>query len=432
MSEILAIKKLIEDQGSAWEDFKKTNDKLIEAKADGKAIGHLEAKLESIEKVLDSSEEKLKSIDDFMLKMNRPGATGGENESLALEAKSFSQLAVMRGKGAVSTEQYGEYKTAYMSYLRKQGNVEMLSDVERKSLSAGSDVDGGYWLPQSTQLSIVEKVRNGSILRQLASGITISTNSFEGLIDRADATSGWVGEVAARPATDTPTLAKDRNECAEMYAYPELTQTLIDDAAINVEAWLADKVSQSFTDRENTAFFVGNGVTQPRGLFSYTTNQTADATRAWGVFESVKTGASADFNSTSPADYIIDLTTKLKTGYHANAKFLANRAVIAKIRKLKEATTNAYMWQPGMQAGIPPMLFGYPILADENVPALAADSLSLAFGDFNRAFLIVDRIGMRTLRDPYTNKPKVGLYVTKRVGSAARDFDAVKFQKFGS
>ena len=432
MSELLQIKKLIEDQGSAWEDFKKTNDALISAKADGKAVGHIEAKLESIEKVLDDSEARLKSIDDFMLKMSRPGATGGESESLAVEAKAFSQLAVMRGKGAVSTDQYSEYKTAYMSYLRKQGNVEMLSDVERKALSAGSDVDGGYFLPASAAMSIVEKVRNGSVLRQLASQMTISTNSIEGLLDRDDADSGWVGEVAARPATGTPVIAKDRIECAEMYAYPELTQTIIDDSAINVEAWLTDKVAQSFTDLENTGFFTGNGVTQPRGLFSYTTNQTADASRAWGVFESVKTGASADFNSTAPADYIIDLTTKLKTGYHANAKFLANRAVIAKIRKLKEATTNAYMWQPGMQAGVPPMLFGYPILADENVPALASGSLSLAFGDFARAFLIVDRIGMRTLRDPYTNKPKVGLYVTKRVGSAARDFDAVKFQYFGS
>lgn len=432
MSDIIEIKRLIEEQGTAWEEFKRTNDQLIKAKADSKATDGLEVKLTNLEKVLDACEEKLKSVDDFMLKMNRPGATGGGNADLEVEAKSFSQLAVMRGKGPVSVDQYSEYKTAYMSYLRKQGNVEMLSDVERKALSAGSDVDGGYFLPASTAMSIVEKVRNGSVLRQLASQMTISTNSVEGLVDRNDATSGWVGEVAARPATNTPQVGKDRIECAEMYAYPELTQTIIDDAAIDVEAWLADKVATSFTDLENTGFFTGNGVTQPRGLFSYTTNQTADATRTWGVFESVKTGASADFNSTAPADYIIDLTTKLKTGYHANAKFLANRAVIAKIRKLKEATTNAYMWQPGMQAGVPPMLFGYPILADENVPALAADSLSLAFGDFKRAFLIVDRIGMRTLRDPYTNKPKVGLYVTKRVGSAARDFDAVKFQKFGT
>jgi HK97 family phage major capsid protein len=432
MSDLLEVKRLIEEQGTAWEEFKLTNDKLIKAKADSKATDQHEVQLAAITKTLDDTEARLKSVDDFMLKANRPGATGGENADLAIEAKAFSQITLKRGRGEVSVDQYSEYKAAYMSYLRKQGNIEMLSDTERKSLSAGSDIDGGYFLPNSAQNSIVEKVRNGSVLRQLASQMTISTNSIEGLTDRDDADSGWVGEVAARTATDTPTVGKDRIECAEMYAYPELTQTIIDDAAIDVEAWLTDKVATSFAELENTGFFTGNGVTQPRGLFSYTTNQTADATRSWGVFESVKTGASADFHATSPADYIIDLTTKLKTGYHANAKFLANRAVIAKIRKLKEATTNAYMWQPGMQAGVPPMLFGYPILADENVPALAADSLSLAFGDFKRAFMIVDRIGMRTLRDPYTNKPKVGLYVTKRVGAAARDFDAVKFQKFGT
>ena len=423
--------KTLDELGRAWEEFKSTNDAALKAKADGKAISDLEAKMAVINSALDKFEDNLNAVLDEQKKQNRP-LLDGDASALAKEAKSFSALAVQRGKGPVSTEQYSEYKTAFATYLRKHGNLEMLNDAERKALSAGSDADGGYLLPESAAASIVQKVREGSILRQLASSMTISTNSIEGLVDRGDASSGWVGEQAARSATNTPTLGKDRIECAEMYAYPELTQTLIDDAAINVEAWLADKVAQSFTDLENTGFFTGNGVTQPRGLFSYTTNQTADASRTWGVFESVNTGASADFNGTAPADYIIDLTTKLKTGYHSNAKFLANRAVIAKIRKLKEATTNAYMWQPGMQAGIPPMLFGYPIYADENVPALAANSLSMAFGDFSRAFLIVDRIGIRTLRDPYTNKPKVGLYVTKRVGSAARDFDAVKFMYFGS
>lgn len=425
------INKTIEDLGRAFEEFKSTNDAAVKAKADGKSVADLEAKLATINTAMDKFEDVKSAIEEIQKKQNRP-TLDGDAPALAKEAKSFSALAMQRGKGPVSAEQYSEYKTAYATYLRKQGNLEMLNDSERKALSAGSDADGGYLLPESAAASIIQKVREGSILRQLASSMTISTNSIEGLVDRGDATSGWVGEVASRPATTTPTLGKDRIECAEMYAYPELTQTIIDDAAINVEAWLADKVAQSFTDLENTGFFTGNGVTQPRGLFSYTTNQTADATRTWGVFESVKTGASSDFNATAPADYIIDLMTKLKTGYHSNAKFLANRAVIAKIRKLKEATTNAYMWQPGMQAGTPAMLFGYPVYADENVPVLAANSLSMAFGDFQRAFLIVDRIGIRTLRDPYTNKPKVGLYVTKRVGSAARDFDAVKFMNFGS
>ncbi len=425
------VNKTIEDLGKAWEEFKTTNNELVKAKADGKAVGDLEAKVKTLGDALDGLQEMKTAIEELQKKANRPAADA-ETQSLEKELKSFNALAIQRGRGAVTSEQYGEYKSAHLAYLRKNGNVEMLSDSERKALSAGSDIDGGYLLPAPTIMSVVTKVREGSLLRQLASQMTISTNSVEGLTDRADAASGWVGEVAARPATNTPTVGKDRIECAEMYAYPELTQTIIDDAAIDIEAWLTDKVAQSFTDLENTGFFVGNGVTQPRGLFSYTTAQTADATRTWGVFESVKTGASGAFNSTNPADYILDLMGKLKTGYTSNAKFLANRAVITAIRKFKEATTNAYMWQPGLQAGQPPQLFGYPILADENVPALGADSLSMAFGDFKRGFLIVDRIGMRSLRDPYTNKPKVGLYVTKRVGSAARDYDAVKFMKFGT
>lgn len=429
MSELMQIKRLIDDQGEAWEQFKQTNDQILKAKADGKMVSDLQLKLDSIEAELNKIAEAKEAMEKLIAKANRPEA-GDKNEGFEAEFKAFAKTAQLRNKRPVTAQEYHDYKQAFDSYLRKNGNEQMLTDAERKAMSAGSDVDGGYLLPEATVLSVVSKMREDSVLRKLATVVPVGTNDFGGLVDRGDATSGWVAEQAARTATTTPTLAKDRNECAEMYAYPELTQQLIDDAAIDVEAWLIDKVAISFAERENAAFYTGNGVTQPRGLCSYTTAQTADASRTWGEIESIKSGASADFAASNPADYLIDVVESLKTGYRNNAAWITNRGVLGKIRKFKEATTNAYMWQPGMTLGAPNLLFGHPVYLDENMPALAASSLSLAFGDFKRAFLIADRIGTRMLRDPYTNKPKVGLYVTKRVGSAVRDFDAVKFMKF--
>lgn len=422
------VKEIIQNIGEAFEEYKKANDQRLKDLASGKAVADVEAKLARMDEALDAGQKRL---DDIEKRQNRPQLGGVESKQLADELKAFN--AGLEAKQRPFTEeQYVEYKSAFESFLRNGGNVDRLSDSERKTMIAGVDTDGGFLLPTPTVNSIVDLVRNDSVIRGLVDSVTISTNSIEGLVDRGSATSGWVGERSARTATATPTLGKDRIDVHEMYAYPELTQTILDDAAVDVEGWLTAKIARSFVDLENDTFFNGNGVGKPRGLFTYSTAATADATRTWGVFEHVATSNNGDFNATGPADYIIDLITKLKVGYLANARFLMNRAVQAKIRKLKEATTNAYMWQPGLAAGVPPSLFGYPVVIDELVPALATDSLSMAFGDFRRGFMIVDRAGMRTIRDNLTNKPYVGLYVTKRVGSAARDFDAVKFMKFGS
>lgn len=429
MSDHSEIKSILDAQGRAFEEFKTANDALIKAKAEGKAVGDLEAKVATLNAALDNLGEFKAKVEAEFVKLNRPNLeTAGDQIAWNKEVKAFNSL-LPKGR-TVTPETYTGYKSAFDKFLRADGRIESLNDDERKAMYAGSDPAGGYFLPPPSVNSIVEKVRDNSVIRQLADGITISTNAIEGLTDRDDAASGWVGETAARTATNTPTVGKDRIETAEMYAFPQLSQTLIDDAVIDVEGWMNGKVARSFTDLEMAGFATGNGVTQPRGLFSYTTAATADATRTWGVFEHVATGASADFNATNPADYIIDLISKLKMGYLQNASFLMPRAVRAKIRKFKEATTNAYMWQPGLAKGVPDTLFGYPVYLDEFVPALAASSLSMAFGDLKRGYMVVDRQGIRALRDPFTNKPYIGLYVTRRVGGAARDFDAVKFMKF--
>lgn len=435
--DISEVKRLIEDQGRAWEEFKKTNDEAIKAKADGKAVGDLEAKLANISEQLDKVEDLKSQFDAFVLKSQRPGAGEGKADELAAEAKSWNAMlrADFQSKGRpvpaeIGAEEYAQYKSAFFSMVR-HGDLERLSAEERKALSAGSDPDGGYLLPTPTVGRMVKKVYEQSVMRQLANVVSISTDSLEGIVDNDEADAGWVSEIGTRTETDTPQVGKYRIEAHEMYASPKATQKLIDDAATDIESWLADKVADKFARVEGNAFLNGTGVGQPRGLCTYSMAATADSSRAWGVFEMVKSGANGTFHSTK-ADVLQDLIGAFKDQYLQNAVFLMRREVRTAIRKMKEATSDRYLWEPSLQAGQPDRLLGYPARIDQYMPALATGSKSLAFGDFREAFTIVDRIGVRTLRDPYTAKPYVVFYSTKRCGSGAVNFEAVKFISFES
>ena len=436
MSDILEIKSLIEAQGKAWEEHKKTNDELLKAKAEGKAVADLEAKLAKLSDEMDKLAELKADFDKFILESQRPGASKGD-ENTEAECKQWNAMlrADFQSKGRsipaeVSVDAYAQYKSAFYSLVR-HGDIERLSADERKALSAGSDPDGGYLLPTPTVGRMVKKVYEQSTMRQLANVLTISTDALEGIVDNDEADAGWVSEMGARNDTDTPQVGKYRIEAHEMYAQPKVTQKLIDDAATDVEAWLADKVADKFARVEGNAFWNGNGVGQPRGLAAYTTAATGDGSRAWGTFEHVLTGANGDFHSTK-LDPIQDLQGAFKDQYLQNAQFVMRREVRTKMRKLKEATSDRYLWEPSLQMGQPDRLLGYPARVDQYVPAKATGSLSLAFGNFAEAYTIVDRMGIRTLRDPYTAKPYVVFYSTKRTGGGAVNFEAVKFLKLST
>lgn len=436
MSDILEIKKLIEAQGQAWEEHKKTNDELIKAKAEGKAVADLEAKLAKVSDEMDKLAELKADFDKFILESQRPGASKGD-ENAEAECKQWNAMlrADFQSKGRsipaeVSVDAYAQYKSAFYSLVR-HGDIERLSADERKALSAGSDPDGGYLLPTPTVGRMVKKVYEQSTMRQLANVLTISTDALEGIVDNDEADAGWVSEMGTRNDTDTPQVGKYRIEAHEMYAQPKVTQKLIDDAATDVEAWLADKVADKFARVEGNAFWNGNGVGQPRGLAAYTTAATGDGSRAWGTFEHVLTGANGDFHTTK-ADPLQDLLGAFKDQYLQNASFVMRREVRTKIRKMKEATSDRYLWEPSLQAGQPDRLLGYPVRIDQYMPSLTTGSLSLAFGDFREAYTIVDRIGVRTLRDPYTAKPYIRFYSTKRTGAGAVNTEAAKFLKFAS
>ena len=439
--DLIDIKKVIDQQGEAFAEFKKANDSLIQAKADGKAVGDLESKVATLSTALDKLTEQKAAIDELLLKAARPGGLGGgdpkEVAAQAAELKGFNSnlRAEYQSKGRpfagdLSQEAYAQYKSGFFKVMAGV-NIDSLTGDERKALSAGSDPDGGYMLPASTQGRMVTKLYEQSIMRQIADVQTISTDKIEGIVDDDEADAGWVSELGARSDSGTPQVRRWEIQAHEMYAMPKVSQKLIDDAATNVEGWLADKVADKLGRVEGTAFWAGTGVGQPRGLAAYTTAATADGSRAWGQFEHIVSGASGAFHTTQ-FDPIHDLQGTMKDHFLQNAQFVMRREVRTAARKLKESTTNRYLWEPGMQVGAPERLNGYPVRVDQYMPALAANSLSLAFGDFRQAYTIVDRIGIRTLRDPFTAKPYVVFYSTKRTGGGAMNFEAVKFLKFSA
>lgn len=434
-SAIKIIKDLIEAQGRAFEEFKGANDKRLELLAKGQSTSDLEAKLAKIEKDMGDLAEAKQVINDLIAKVNRPNpGNSKEAQDAEKELKSFNQMRkAAAGSGAVvadiDADAYRAYTGAFWA-LQRKGNIDWLTTDERKAMSVGQDADGGYLVPAPTVGKIVQKVYELSPIRAIASVMSITGDALEGVNDLDEAACGWVGETDARSDTNTPQVGKYRIEAMEMYASPKVTQKLLDDAGVDIEAWLADKVANKFARTEAAAFITGNGINKPRGFTTYTTAATGDATRTWGQLEHVGTGNAGDFASSSPADVLFDLIMAFKPYYLNQARWVTRREVIAKIRKLKEATTNAYMWQPGLQAGQPDKLVGYPILMAQDMPALASGSLSMALGDFGEGYQIVDRFGMRTLRDPFTDKPYVKFYTTRRCGGAVTNFEAIKFIKF--
>lgn len=437
--EIKQLAETIEELGRTWAEHRKTNDELLKAKAEGKAVADLEAKMTEIGNSLDSLTELKEQFEEVQKKLGRPQNDTEAKAAAELdnEVKQFNLMlrADFQSKGkpapaAVDAKGYAEYKSAFFKVMTGTP-VNSLSSDEQKAMSAGSDPDGGYLLPPSTVGRMVSKLYEQSTMRQLATVTPISTDKLEGIVDNNEADAGWVSELGTRSDTNTPQVGKYEIQAHEMYAMPKASQKILDDAATNVESWLAGKVADKFARVEGAGFTTGTGVGQPRGLFSYTTAATGDDTRAWGTFEHVVTGANGAFHTTK-ADPLQDLLGAFKDQYLQNATWLMRRELRTDIRKMKEATSDRYLWEPSLQAGQPDRLLGYPVRIDQYVPAKATGSLSLAFGDIREAYTIVDRMGIRTLRDPYTAKPYVVFYSTKRTGGGAVNFEAVKFLKLST
>jgi HK97 family phage major capsid protein len=296
-------------------------------------------------------------------------------------------------------------------------------------MSYGSGPDGGYLVPEETETEIGKRLANLSPIRSIASVRQVSAAVLKKPFAVTGPATGWVAETASRPQTSTPTLAELSFPTMELYAMPAATATLLEDAVVDLDQWLSSEVEVAFAEQEGAAFVNGDGTNKPRGFLDYDT--VAEASWAWTKLGYIATGVSGAFAASNPSDKLIDTIYALKAGYRQNANWVLNRKTQAAIRKFKDADGN-YLWQPPATPGGRAMLMGFPVVEAEDMPDIAADSFAIAFGDFGRGYMIVDRTGVRVLRDPYSAKPYVLFYTTKRVGGGVQDFDAIKLVKFGT
>ncbi len=389
---------------NVFEAFKETNDERL-AQIERRMVADVVTtdKLDRINRVLD---EYKTTVDHLVLKASRPH----------------------RGGGFPQTGASAEHKTAFESYMRR-GETGSLRRLEEKALSAGTDADGGYLVPDEVEASVMRALREASPIRAISGVRQVSGNSYKKPFAITGAATGWVAETGTRAQTNSPTLAELAFPTMELYAMPAATQTLLEDAAVNIDEWVAEEVRIAFAEQENAAFVNGDGVNKPKGFLSYA--KVADASWSWGEIGYLATGISGDFPASSPADKLIDLVYTLKSSYRANAHWVMNRSTQAQIRKIKDGDGN-YIWRPGEQVGQGATLMTFPIAETEDMPEIGEDSFSIAFGDFGRGYLVVDRLGIRILRDPYSSKPYVLFYTTKRVGGGVQDFHAIKLLKFGT
>ncbi len=378
----------------AFEAFKEANEERLD---------QIEQRMAPDVVTTDKLDRINRALDDLALKAARP-RRGGEVKSQAVD----------------------EHKSAFDSYVR-YGEFSGLKALELKALSVGSGPDGGYLAPPQTEAEVLRRLSYLSPIRGIASVRQVSANTYKKAFSISGTQAGWVAETGARAQTTSPTLAEMSFPAMELFAMPAATQTLLDDAIVDIDSWLADEIETAFAEQESAALVNGTGTAQPKGFLSYT--KVANASWSWGNMGYIPTGVAGAFAASNPSDTLLDLIYSVKGPFRQNASFVMNRKVQASIRKFK-ATTGEYLWSPPAAVGQPATLMGFPIVEVEEMPDIAADAYAIAFGDFRRGYLVVDRLGVRVLRDPYSAKPYVLFYTTKRVGGGVQDFDAIKLMKF--
>jgi HK97 family phage major capsid protein len=405
------INKVLAEMNKAFAEFKTSNDERIKALEAKKAadpldqakLGKINDEITALQKVFDESQRTIAA-----LKLGAGGKEPSDTPEKAEHAKAWNK----------------NFRT---------GTIEpnAMRDLAVKAkLTTDSDPDGGYLVPEEVETTIDRIMGTVTAMRSIARVITIGTNMYKKPMNMGGAGSGWVGEREARTETGTPTINELEFPVMQMYANPAATQDILDDGRIDIAAWLGDEVSITFGEQEGAAFIVGNGTNKPRGLLNY--NTVANAQYAWGSIGFIASGNSAGFinpsSTASPADCLVALYYALKQGYRAGASWLTSDAVMGTIRQFKDGQGN-YIWAPPAgESGVPTIL-GKPVSTDDNMQALGANAFPVAFGDFKRAYLIIDRAGIKVLRDPYTNTPYVMFKTFKRVGGGIQNYEAVKLLK---
>jgi len=393
------LKQLVNDINQSFLEFKTRNDQRLRELEKGRRDPLLNQQVDTLAREVQNLAEIKSRMEHIETQLNRPAfETGHRFESF----------------------QNSEQKQIINKYLR-YGESALTPD-EIKQLSVDSDPQGGYWVTGEMSQQVITKVSETSPMRAIAMVETISTDALEIPEDIGEAAVGWTAETGVRSDTASPTIGVRRLPVHEIYAMPKATQQLLDDARVNVEEWLSGKIASKMAVTENTAFINGTGVDQPRGVLTYPAGTTNP-----GQVQQINSGSASALTT----DGLRSLFYALKTPYIRNARWIMGRATIEVISKLKDGGGD-YLWSPGLKEGEPQMLLGHAIDRMEDMPSVAANALPIAFGDWKQAFTIVDRAGVRVLRDPYSSKPFVLFYTTKRVGGDVTNFEAMVIQKISA
>lgn len=418
------VKSVGEEIKQAFDDFKKTNAQLLEAKASGKAVGELEAKLSKINEAMDKLDLAQKQLDSAVKRANMSGS----------DVKGGAALAE---------------KKAFRSFMRKgvegdpASGVTLVGSDEIKALSVNDDTAGGYLVQADVTGRIVKRIFETSPIRQYANVQTINSDALEGLLDTDEASYGWAGETGVRSQTNTPKLGKWRIPTFEVYAMPAATQKLLDDISFDIEGWLSDKIADKIARAENAAFVNGTGVNSPRGFLTLPT-VAEDASLNYSSLKEIgyiKTGVTGGFAAvpttsapTAQGNALLDTMFALKSQYRETpgTAWGMHRTSFGAVRKLQDALGN-YIWQPGLN-GQPNTLLGYPVAEFNDMPQIVTGtaSYSIAFANWKEAYQIVDRQGIKILRDPYTAKPYILFYSVKRTGGDVINCEAIKLLNFSA
>lgn len=413
------LSKTIDSIATAFEEYKSTNDARIEAIKAGKGTAELDAKLARMDAAIDNMGEVKSKLEAMETRMSRPGAYG-EGESTSREA--------------------AEYKGAFLNWMRSptdQERQQKVTAAQRNLETRAADArtstgaSGGFALPEEIERTIARLGVDMSPIRSLATVRTVGTPDYKELIDVNGAAFEWIGETDTRAQTNTPDLAEIAPTFGMASAKPQATEESLDDLFFDVENWLIQSAAEAIYAGEGVAFVSGNGTKKPKGFLAGPAPlSTADSSRAFGTLQYIASAQAAAM-PTSP-DVFFDMIYSLRARYRANATWVTSKAVLATIRKYKEATTNAYMWQPALAAGQPSSFAGFPMVEAEDMPAVGAGTFPLAFGDFREGYLICDRVGMRMTRDEITTPGYVKFYIRKRVGGVLRNTQAIKLLKIAA
>jgi HK97 family phage major capsid protein len=403
---------------NSFDEMKKTNDAKVSDEIKGLGVSELKEKAEKVDSKMDDLESKLQDAHENEVK--------AEAKAVEFESKLEAiRLQIERDGGSVNSKTEDEvHAKAMETFFRKGDDSKFFEEEEAKALATDSDPDGGYRVVAATEAQMMTYLYETSQMRAYATATTISGNEMEILLDNDEAGSGWVGEKENRPETTSPQFQKKRIFAHELYAEPRATQRMVDDAAFPIESWLSGKVSDKFARDENTTFVNGNGIEKPRGFLTYPDGVVGPKDQ-----ELIQQVASGDANLIT-TDAFFNMESEMKGPYLMGANWFLNRKTVGAVRKLQDGQDN-YIWEPGFNGKAGPTILGYNYARFEDMPAVGAGALPIAFGNMKLTYQIVDRMGIRVVRDALTSKPWVKFYTTKRVGGDVVNFESMKLMKIG-